>query len=119
MDRRAFLGTLAGGLLAVPLAVDAGLPRVGHLTIAGPNSTPQPPPENWDAFLAALREGGCEEGKTFTFEHWDAASWPAVSPPGCPSSARRSSSSHLPQNRQGLGLTLPPSLLQRADQVIE
>src|SRR4029077_1607880 len=76
MHRRAFLGTLAGGLLAVPLAAEdqqtTGLPRVGHLAIAGPNSTHQPPPENWDAFLAALREGGYEEGKTFTFEHRDA-----------------------------------------------
>jgi hypothetical protein len=60
MDRRAFIGTLTGGLLAAPLAAQAqqvaGLPRVGHLAIAGPTSTPQPPPENWNAFLAALRE---------------------------------------------------------------
>src|SRR4029077_14986576 len=78
MDRRAFLGTLAGVLLAVPLAAEAALPRVGHLAIAGPNSTPQPPPENWDAFLAALREGGYEEGKTFTFEHGDARNRPEL-----------------------------------------
>jgi putative ABC transport system substrate-binding protein len=82
MHRRAFLGTLAGGLLAVPLAAEAqqttGLPRVGHLAIAGPNSTPQPPPENWNAFLAALREGGYEEGKTFTFEHRDARNRPEL-----------------------------------------
>jgi putative tryptophan/tyrosine transport system substrate-binding protein len=82
MHRRAFLGTLAGGLLAVPLAAEdqqtTGLPRVGHLAIAGPNSTPQPPPENWDAFLAALREGGYEEGKTFTFEHRDARNRPEL-----------------------------------------
>ena len=82
MDRRSFIGTLAGGLLAGPLGAEAqpvsGLPRVGHLAIAGPNSTPQPPPENWDAFLAALREGGYEEGKTFTFEHRDAKNRPEL-----------------------------------------
>jgi ABC-type uncharacterized transport system substrate-binding protein len=84
IDRRAFLGTLTGGLLAAPLAAEAqpaaGLPRVGHLAIAGPTSSPQPPPENWDAFLAALREGGYVEGQNVVFEHRDARNRPELFP---------------------------------------
>jgi putative tryptophan/tyrosine transport system substrate-binding protein len=38
MDRRTFIGTLAGGLLAAPLAAEAqppeGLPRIGYLSPA-------------------------------------------------------------------------------------
>jgi putative ABC transport system substrate-binding protein len=82
IDRREFISGITLGLLAAPLAAEAqettGLPRVGHLAIAGPNSTPQPPPENWNAFLAALREGGYEDGKTFTFEHRDARNRPEL-----------------------------------------
>ena len=84
MHRRTFLRTVAGSLLAAPLATEAqqvaGLPRVGHLAIAGPTSTPQPPPENWDAFLAALREGGYVEGQSVVFEHRDARNRPELFP---------------------------------------
>jgi len=84
IDRRTFITGMTGGLLAAPLAAGAqqvaGLPRVGHLAIAGPTSTPQPPPENWDAFLAALREGGYVEGQTVVFEHRDARNRPELFP---------------------------------------
>src|SRR5713226_1985311 len=84
MDRRAFISSVTLGLLATPLAAEAqqvaGLPRVGHLAIAGPTSTPQPPPENWDAFLAALREGGYVEGQNVVFEHRDARNRPELFP---------------------------------------
>ena len=76
MNRRIFLSAVAGGLFAAPLAAEAqrvaGLPRVGHLAIAGSTSIPQPPPENWDAFVAALQEAGYVEGQHFVFEHRDA-----------------------------------------------
>jgi len=82
MDRRSFIGSLAGGLLAAPLAVKAqqvaGLPRVGHLAIAGSTSTPQPPTENWNAFLAGLGDEGYVEGKNFVFEHRDARNRPEL-----------------------------------------
>ena len=82
MERRAFLALVPGGLLAVPLAAEAqpaaALPRVGHLAIAGSTSTPQPPMENWNAFLAGLGHEGYAEGKNFVFEHRDARNRPEL-----------------------------------------
>ena len=84
MDRRAFISTLAGGLLAAPLAVEAqpagDLPRIGHLAIAGTTSSPQPPSANWDAFLTGLRDGGYVEGQNIAFEHRDAHNTPELFP---------------------------------------
>ena len=79
VNRRAFFGVVAAGLLATTFAAPAhaaDLPRVGHLAIAGTTSSPQPPSANWDAFLAGLREGGYVEGKNFVFEHRDAQNRP-------------------------------------------
>jgi putative ABC transport system substrate-binding protein len=60
MDRRAFLGTLAGGLLAAPLAAEAQqaakTPQIGYLGVQFPTT-----PDGlryWDAFLQGLREQG-------------------------------------------------------------
>ena len=82
MDRRAFLGTLTGGLVAAPLAVGAQpagkVAKIGYLT--GSSVGPL------DAFRQ-LGEHGYIEGQNIAIE--------------------------------ALGLTIPPSLLQRADQVIE
>jgi len=79
MDRRAFIGGLAG-LLAAPLAAEAlqapKLPRIGYLM---PGSLESPETR---VILEALRQG-------------------------------------LRENGYVEGLTLPQSLLQRADQVIE
>jgi putative tryptophan/tyrosine transport system substrate-binding protein len=66
VDRRKFLGTLAGGLLAAPLAVEAQQagkpPRIGWLSAGS-----QP-----DPFLEGFREGlrrlGYVEGQTIAFE---------------------------------------------------
>src|ERR1700730_15118251 len=63
MERRVFLGTMAGGLLAAPLAVE-GQPagkvwRIGYLT---PTLFSRP------TFLAALRELGYVEGQTIRLE---------------------------------------------------
>jgi putative ABC transport system substrate-binding protein len=70
MDRRSFLGTLAGGLLAAPLAARAQAPpkvsRVGYLSI-GSASDPRRV-----ALLAAFRQGlhglGYVEGKNIVVE---------------------------------------------------
>jgi len=66
--RRSFLGTLAGGLLAVPLAAQAQpagkVSRVGWLSPASAaNGLP-----NLDALRAGLRERGYVEGRNLTIE---------------------------------------------------
>jgi putative ABC transport system substrate-binding protein len=65
MDRRAFLGTLAGGLLAAPLAAEAQAgkpPKIGYLsTIAGG--------EPIDIrFMQTLRDLGWIEGQNVAIE---------------------------------------------------
>ncbi len=65
ITRRAFVGTLAGGLLTEPLAVEAQqaerVPRIGYRgTFAGPN---------FDAFRQALRELGWVEGQNIVIDY--------------------------------------------------
>ena len=62
MDRRAFLGTLAGGLLASPLVAEAQqarVYRVGVVLQGGPYSGAI------DGLRKGLAELGLEEGKQF------------------------------------------------------
>jgi putative ABC transport system substrate-binding protein len=63
MDRRAFIGNVVGGLLAVPLAAEAQqaarVPRVGWIASFG---------EFRPTFREAMRELGYVEGKTVVFE---------------------------------------------------
>ena len=70
MDRRAFLGTLAGGLLAAPLVAEAQpagkVPRVGYL-IAGSHSDPQRQ-RLLEAFRQGLREPGYVEGQNIAID---------------------------------------------------
>src|SRR5690242_6847244 len=65
MDRRVFLSTLWGGLLAAPLAVEAQhtakVLRVGYLGVAGPAV-------GIDAFYAGLREQGYVVGRDVLVE---------------------------------------------------
>jgi len=66
VQRRAFLNTMAGGLLAAPLAVEAQragkVPRIGFLR-SGP-----PPQAFVEGFQQGLRELGYVEGQNITFE---------------------------------------------------
>jgi putative ABC transport system substrate-binding protein len=67
MDRRTFLGTLAGGLLATPLAVETQQARtswrIGVLT-------PAPGPSHlFEAFQQGLRELGYVEGRNIVMEY--------------------------------------------------
>ena len=69
MDRRAFIGTLAGGLLAAPFAAEAQQPgkvyRVGILT----NKASDPAEARlWQAFRSGLRERGWIEGQNILIE---------------------------------------------------
>ena len=64
MDRRAFIGTLSGSLLATPLAARAQqsskIPKIGILG----NS----PSSLWEALKQDLRGRGWIEGQTVAFE---------------------------------------------------
>jgi putative tryptophan/tyrosine transport system substrate-binding protein len=72
MERRAFIGTLAGGLLAAPLAAGAQqaakVPRIGYLA----NYPPGAFPELHEAFLQGLRDLGYVEGRNVVIEYRDA-----------------------------------------------
>jgi putative ABC transport system substrate-binding protein len=74
LDRRTFLQTVLGGLLAAPLAAEAqqagNVPRIGWLSDgvrAGLRS------HLHDAFVRGLRDLGYIEGQTVLFERRDAA----------------------------------------------
>ena len=73
MDRRAFIGTLAGGLLAAPLAAQAQpagkVYRIGYL-LEGPPGQTSPQAR---AFEETLRELGYVEGRNLVVERRFAA----------------------------------------------
>ncbi len=77
MDRRSFLGTLTGGLLAAPLAADgqqAGkVRRVGILSVG---AVPSAEEVARSPFLAALRDLGWIMGQNIAFEPRHAAGQP-------------------------------------------
>ena len=69
MDRRAFLATLTGGLLAAPLAAKAQpagkVARIGYLSA----SSPPIAPHQHEAFLQGLRDLGYVEGRNLVIEY--------------------------------------------------
>ena len=72
MDRRTFLGTLTGGLLAAPLAAEAQAPekvaRIGYLS----SGTATENARLHKAFTDGLRDYGWFEGKNIAIEYrWD------------------------------------------------
>jgi putative ABC transport system substrate-binding protein len=75
MNRRVFLGTLAGGLLAAPLAAEAQqagkVPRIGYLS---PNLAASPHLQ--EAFLQGLRDLGYVEGRNVVIEYRSAEGKP-------------------------------------------
>jgi putative ABC transport system substrate-binding protein len=80
MDRRAFIGCVAGGLLAKPLAARAQLTkshRIGFLS----NGNPAIPSSQDEAFRQSLRELGWAEGQNVMIEYrWARKSRPATRP---------------------------------------
>ena len=68
IDRRVFIGTLAGGLLVAPLAAQAQqaakIARIGYLT-----SDAAAPPRLREAFLQGLRDLGYVEGRNLVIEY--------------------------------------------------
>jgi putative tryptophan/tyrosine transport system substrate-binding protein len=71
LNRRSFLGSLTGGLLAAPLAAEgqrAGkVTRIGVLANAPP--TVLEVSRNWEAFRQGLRERGWVEGQNIVIEY--------------------------------------------------
>jgi putative ABC transport system substrate-binding protein len=69
LDRRAFIGTLAGGLLAAPLAAEAQqagrVYRIGFLSTASATAAAS----RVEAFRLGLRELGYIEGRNVTIEY--------------------------------------------------
>lgn len=76
MERRAFIATLAGSVLAAPLAAEAQpasrVPRIGYLALDLTAGDPSPR----EAFLQGLRELGYVEGKNLLIENRDARGKP-------------------------------------------
>ena len=74
MDRRAFLRSVAGSVLAAPLAAEAQgrVPRIGYLALNLTAGDPSPR----EAFLQGLRELGYVEGKNLVIENRDARGMP-------------------------------------------
>src|SRR6266566_4310369 len=70
MERRTFLATLVGGLLAAPLAAEAQprekLPRVGYLSPGSPSEPFRR--RRFEAFRQGLRELGYVEGQNIVIE---------------------------------------------------
>jgi putative ABC transport system substrate-binding protein len=70
MDRRVFIGTLAGGLLTAPLAVEAQraeqhTPRIGYLGSADANIVGK----ELEEFRQGLRDAGWIEGRSIAIEY--------------------------------------------------
>jgi putative ABC transport system substrate-binding protein len=68
MERRAFIGTLAGGLLAAPRAVGAQAERVYRIAFLGASS-PALESELIAAFRQGLRDHGYIEGRNIVIEY--------------------------------------------------
>jgi len=67
LDRRTFLGTLTGGLLTAPLAVEAQPPaitRIGYLSTRAPREAK----DVTDAFIQGLNEIGYVDGRNLAIE---------------------------------------------------
>ena len=66
MERRTFLGMIAGGLLAAPLAAQAQ--QAGKVYRIGFLSQGQPPKAFVEAIQQGLRERGYDEGRNLVWE---------------------------------------------------
>jgi putative tryptophan/tyrosine transport system substrate-binding protein len=115
MDRRTFLATLSGSLLAAPLAAEAQtpgkVPRVGYAFSRAPSEAQS----LWDAARQGLRELGYVDGWNIALEvRWTEGRFERL-----PELVAELEPVINLKTAKALGLTIPPSLLQRADQVIE
>jgi len=70
IDRRVFIGTLAGGLVAAPLSAQAQQASVPRIGVLAPTTCSHP---NYQALREGLRALGYVEGKTIILECREAA----------------------------------------------
>ena len=143
ITRRAFVGTLASALLAAPLAAGAQAtkaPRVGYL-YAGSRSSPGAQ-RRLDIFRQGLRDLGYVESPNIVIEYRGAEGRydrlpdlaaelvrlkvdVIVAVPTAAAVAAKNATATIPIVMVGaaspveLGLTIPPSVLARADRVIQ
>ena len=96
MERRMFLGALAGSLLAAPLAAEgqqaAKVPRIGYLAL-----NPAANPHLHEAFLQGLRDLGYIQGRNVMIEYRDAEESSSGSPISRRNWSRSRSMSSWPQ----------------------
>jgi putative ABC transport system substrate-binding protein len=117
VERRTFLGVIAGGLLAAPLAVEAQQAgkvwRIGYLTPA-PAHNPLD-----DAFEQALKERGYVEGQNLRFERRFRADRTDQFGAAARELVNLNVDMIVVWSGAANQVVLPQSLLMRADQVIE
>ena len=70
MERRTFLGVIAGGLLTGPLAAEAqqASRNAARIGVIGNGASNRPDPE-FEAFRQGLRDLGWAEGQNLSIEH--------------------------------------------------
>jgi putative ABC transport system substrate-binding protein len=68
MDRRAFIGTVTGGLLAAPLAAGAQQARLPRLCILAADSLSSPWARRYQSFVQGLLDLGYVDGRNITID---------------------------------------------------
>ena len=126
MDRRAFLGTVAGGLLGAPLGAEAQQSgKVWRIGILSPSTTPSETARRQSPLMQKLAELGYVENQNLVVEY-RAAEGKIDRLPGLAvklvqvkvDAIFTASSPGVQAARQATNV-IPPSLLGRADEVIQ